>query len=102
VCSDPSAAVASFPNWLNMKAVHVAQVRADEKIFIGVSSWSEKAGVAASQVGSGCLAYVGDVNVRLSRISSSWHFAAFRKSGVRFYRRIPGLHLWRISLAVGS
>jgi hypothetical protein len=45
-----------------MKAVHVAHVRADEKILIGVSSWSEEAGVAATQVGSGCLAYVGDVN----------------------------------------
>jgi hypothetical protein len=47
-----------------MKAVHVAHVRADERVYLGSSSWSEalEAGVAATQFGSGCLAYVGDVN----------------------------------------
>jgi hypothetical protein len=47
-----------------MKAVHVAHVRPDERIFLGGSSYSEtlEAGVAATQVGSGCLAYIGDVN----------------------------------------
>ncbi|KAL3454637.1 hypothetical protein BJX65DRAFT_301272 [Aspergillus insuetus] len=63
----PTAVAASFPEWVNMKAVHVAHVRPDERIFLSGSSYPEalEAGVAATQVGSGYLAYVGDANAEV-------------------------------------
>ncbi|KAJ0422189.1 hypothetical protein BJY00DRAFT_280383 [Aspergillus carlsbadensis] len=64
-CALPFTAVsASFPGRFSMKALHVAHVRSDEGIFVPVDSYSDsrEAGVAVTQVGGGCLAYVGDVN----------------------------------------
>ncbi|KAL2795396.1 hypothetical protein BJX66DRAFT_336960 [Aspergillus keveii] len=64
-CALPFTTVSSsFPGRFSMKALHVAHVQPDEGIFFPDVNYacSREAGIAVTQVGRGCLAYVGDVN----------------------------------------